>query len=68
MRNARSAGITGYVRNLPGGDVYIEAEGLWTDLNEFVSWCHEGPPHARVKSVKTAEDEWKGFVAFDITG
>lgn len=48
---ARSRGITGYVKNLPDGSVYIEAEGSREQLNAFVEWCKEGPGIGFVESV-----------------
>ena len=66
LRAARRTGIKGYIRNLPDGDVFIEAEGERAQLDAFVSWCHEGPPYARVEIVKVNESGWKGFTDFDI--
>ena len=43
VKEARSLGITGFVKNMPDGSVYIEAEGAVNKLNEFVQWCHNGP-------------------------
>lgn len=48
---ANMLGIKGFVKNLPNRDVYIEAEGSLNQLNEFVNWCQEGPPHAKVEHV-----------------
>jgi acylphosphatase len=48
---ARSRGITGYVRNLPNGNVYIEAEGSREQLNSYVEWCKLGPGIGFVESV-----------------
>jgi acylphosphatase len=48
---ARSRDIKGYVKNLPDGSVYIEAEGSREELNAFVEWCKTGPGHSFVKSV-----------------
>lgn len=42
-REAKAKGITGYVKNMPDGSVYIEAEGFRDRLNAFVEWCREGP-------------------------
>jgi acylphosphatase len=36
---ARSLGITGYIKNLPNGSVHIEAEGSRELLNAFVELC-----------------------------
>lgn len=43
VREARVRGITGYVRNLSDGSVYIEAEGSGEQLNAYIEWCKQGP-------------------------
>jgi acylphosphatase len=48
---ARNLGITGYVKNLPDGSVYIEAEGSGDQLNAYVEWCKTGPGISFVESV-----------------
>ena len=45
---ALELGICGTVRNLPDGSVFIEAEGSAEQLQSFLEWCQDGPPHARV--------------------
>ncbi|HLN56184.1 MAG TPA: acylphosphatase [Bacteroidales bacterium] len=51
VREARSRGITGYVKNLDDGSVYIEAEGFLVQLDDFLIWCRMGPAFATVESV-----------------
>jgi acylphosphatase len=51
LREARNRGIKGFVKNLPDGSVYIEAEGSIKQLNDFVEWCKKGPGFALVESV-----------------
>ena len=48
---ARNYGITGFVKNLSNGEVYIEAEGVGNDLDSFVEWCRKGPAFGNVESV-----------------
>ena len=48
---ARYRGIKGFVKNLPDGSVYIEAEGPREQLNAFVEWCKKGPGFGFVESV-----------------
>ncbi len=50
-KEARNHGITGFVKNLSNGSVYIEAEGSADDLNTFVEWCKRGPAFGSVESV-----------------
>jgi len=48
---ARYRGINGFIKNLPDGSVYIEAEGSTSQLNTFVEWCKKGPAHGSVEKV-----------------
>ena len=48
---ARTLGINGFVKNLSDGNVYIEAEGMVQQLDDFVDWCKKGPGHGYVESV-----------------
>jgi acylphosphatase len=50
---ARNRGITGYVKNLPDGRVYMEAEGQREQLDDFVEWCKAGPVFGFVDSVES---------------
>jgi acylphosphatase len=59
-------GLTGFVKNLPNGDVYIEAEGSDEKLNRFIAWCQVGPPKAEVNEVNAVEGELKNFPTFEI--
>ncbi len=64
---ARRIGITGWVRNLPDGRVEAVAEGEKEGLEEFVRFCHIGPPRARVSGVEVEWSDFKGeFRGFKI--
>lgn len=64
---ADSLGLNGFVRNEEGDSVYIEAEGSEGKLKEFMEWCREGPPLAKVSRI---ESFWAGpsgeFLEFEI--
>lgn len=51
-REAQRLGLTGWVRNLDSGEVEAVAEGPGAALDEFMRWCHNGPPAARVDEVR----------------
>lgn len=51
MREALSCGIKGFVKNMPDGSVYIEAEGTRKELIRFVEWCKKGPGHVESVTV-----------------
>ena len=54
---AISRGITGFVRNLSDGSVYIEAEGSWEQVNAFIEWCKQGPGHVKSVSANSIPPE-----------
>jgi acylphosphatase len=52
--HASELGLTGYVRNLPGGrEVEIMAEGDRGQLEKLLSYLNEGPVRATVEKVVT---------------
>lgn len=55
VAEAYRLGLTGWVRNLPDGRVQLEAQGPADAVAELVTWCHKGPPMARVLHVEYAE-------------
>ena len=52
---AQRLGITGWVRNLPNGDVEALACGDADQLLVFGQWLHRGPRSARVTDVVTMD-------------
>lgn len=52
---AAQAGLAGWVRNLPSGDVEAVAQGPDDAVARFIGWCHRGPPEARVSGVVVDE-------------
>lgn len=57
---ARRAGelrVTGYARNLPGGEVEVLACGAAADVQAFIDWLRVGPGAAKVIAVEVAEVE-----------
>ena len=43
--------VTGWVKNIPAGTVYLEAEGEENNLKSLERWLHIGSPHSRVDRV-----------------
>lgn len=52
---AAREGIYGWVRNVPGGRVEVEAEGEAEALLRFEQRIRHGPPGARVDAVEATE-------------
>lgn len=67
VRQAQSATLSGYVRNLPDGRVEVVAEGPKAAVSDLIAWCRQGPRHARVDDVDVTREpprhEFAGFVA-----
>ena len=58
--------LSGWVRNEPDGSVYIEVEGDEIQLKQFIAWCKQGPPYARVQEVTMVEGVVRDFAKFEI--
>lgn len=63
---ANDLNIKGFVKNMPDGSVYIEAEGN-ENISEFLSWCKKGPDCAKVEKIETSKGPLKNFNEFKIT-
>ena len=65
-QNAVKMGVTGYIKNLDEGRLYVEVEGEEENLKSFINWCHCGPMWAKVTQISTEPGELKNFTKFDI--
>jgi acylphosphatase len=63
---AHEFNLTGFVRNLNNGNVYIEAEGDQDDLSKFIDWCYIGSPRSKVTEVSSVEADLKNFQTFEV--
>lgn len=63
---ALKLGLTGLVKNLADGSVYIEAEGEEEEINKLIEWCYVGPPRSKVIEVHAQEGELKNYRNFEI--
>lgn len=65
MREARSRGLAGWVRNLPDGRVEIQAAGTSAVLEELGERLRQGPPSGRVSRLEeealSPVPSWDGF-------
>ena len=63
---ARRLGLTGFIRNLPNGDVEVIACGNRDELHKLAAWLWQGPPRAAVIEVISesieAQDTYDEFV------
>jgi acylphosphatase len=65
---AHMLGINGFIRNLPNGEVYLEAEGTPDQVEAYMKWCHQGPPRAVIRFIDSYDSDVVGFVGFEVRG
>lgn len=65
-REARAAGVAGWVRNRADGTVEAWFEGRPDAVERLVAWCREGPSRADVDRVDVVEDSSTGLEHFRI--
>jgi len=58
--------IKGQIRNLPDGSVHITATAEDGIVQQFIDWCYEGPPSAKVEKVFVEDAALKWFDDFSI--
>ena len=66
-RRATELGLTGYVHNLPGGTVEVNAEGERNKLERLIGYLKVGPSAAKVEKVVTNWSEYTGsYSSFNV--
>ncbi|MBW8684835.1 acylphosphatase [Chitinophaga rhizophila] len=63
---ANDLGITGEVRNLPDGSVFISAEGEEQQMESFIAWCRQGPALAKVTELVITVAPVQHYKSFEI--
>jgi acylphosphatase len=65
-REARSAGVAGWVRNRPDGAVEAVFEGDEDVVERMIEFVRRGPGHAEVEDVEVQDEEPEGVDGFDV--
>lgn len=66
MKMAGLLKVTGYVKNLPDGSVYVEVEGEEANVFNLIDYCHHGPELAEVEHLSVRENAIVGYKSFEI--
>ena len=65
-REARAAGVAGWVRNRADGTVEAVFEGPPEAVGRLLAFCRHGPSGARVDRVDESEEEPEGLAGFAV--
>lgn len=65
-REARAAGVAGWVRNRADGTVEARFEGSPAAVDRLIAWCRHGPRHADVDDVEAIPVSPTGLETFRI--
>jgi len=66
-QEALRLGLTGWIRNCPDGSVELLAQGPRPLCEGLLSYCHEGPPGARVDAIDVSwGDPSSEYAGFDV--
>ncbi|MDD2336681.1 MAG: acylphosphatase [Geobacteraceae bacterium] len=66
-QRALQLNVTGWVRNLPNGDVQGCFEGDKKDVQALIDWCQEGPSLAEVENIIVEKEDFNGeFRSFHV--
>jgi acylphosphatase len=63
---AEKLGLTGWVKNTEDGHVEAIVSGAEKPVQQFVEWCWQGPPSARVTAVAIGDAPDENLAAFTV--
>ena len=66
LQMARDLELSGFVKNLPDNQLYIEVQGKPDSVRVLIEWCKRGPDHAIVESVECSYHPVADFDRFQI--
>jgi acylphosphatase len=65
-REARAAGVAGWVLNASDGTVHVHLEGDREAVDRVVAWTRQGPRHAHVDHVDVRDTRPAGLTGFEV--
>ncbi len=65
-QQALALGLGGWVANRRDGSVEAEFEGPAVAVDDMITQCRQGPPHASVISVESTDVPRRNFQSFEV--
>ncbi len=62
---ADKLGLTGWVRNLPSGEVEALVHGEDQAIEQFIDWARQGPPAAQVARIEVSAADQPDNIGFE---
>ncbi|MFW0097311.1 MAG: acylphosphatase [Coxiella endosymbiont of Haemaphysalis qinghaiensis] len=66
QQKARELELTGWVKNIPNGDVELVACGGRDSIMVLTEWLWNGPPSASVNNVRWEKIIWENHTDFNV--
>ncbi|MFO8068259.1 MAG: acylphosphatase [Bacteroidales bacterium] len=66
QKSAENSNVKGFVKNMPDGSVFIEAEGEEKDVDTFIDYCKAGPNWARVTDIVVNDSAISNYSGFEV--
>ena len=66
QEQARSLGVTGWIRNASDGSIKAHVEGDETAVEQLIDRMHDGPPGAAVEEVEAVDSVVEGLERFEV--
>ncbi len=65
-KKAMELGLTGYVKNLPDGNVEVVLEGIEYKIKELIDFIKGGPGYAKVTDIRIQKKFPVAFKTFEV--
>lgn len=66
QEEAKRLGLTGWVKNLPDGNVMLEVQGEGGLVADLIAWCQEGPKLASVSGIFKEQIQTVNETTFEV--
>jgi len=67
QQEAIEHGVSGYAKNLVGGDIEVFLSGEAGSVEKMLTWLKHGPTKAQVTEIQQTQVEWQEHSFFSIS-